>query len=274
MRVQDLRGRGTVKTLLKHVLPAMVLVSLVPGAAVTAAGPQLPVSRDAEATPSFAVGQPVIPAHGRYILVDTRSARLFMFEEGRLRGSMRVIVGKPSASTPDLTGTVYYATLNPYWYVPDNLIRTAIAQRVLKEGQSYLRNKGYEVVTQLGSGAEIIPSEQVDWKAVAEGRQTINVRQLPGPSNSMGRVKFSFGNPQGIYLHDTPSKALFAQANRKLSNGCIRLEDAPRLAHWLMERDTIPATAKPDDNVLLPKPVPITVVALSDPAAARLAALP
>jgi len=265
-------GRTSVTKLSKHILAALLLTSFAPVAA-TAASPQLPVTRDGEGLSSRTVSQPAIPARGRYILVDTHSAQLFMFEDGKLHGSMRVIVGKPSASTPDLTGMLYYATLNPYWHVPDNLIRTAIAPRALKEGQAYLRSKGYEVVSGFGSDAVTIPPEQVDWKAVAAGTQTVIVRQLPGPANSMGKVKFSFGNPQGIYLHDTPSKALFAQADRRLSNGCIRLEKAEALAHWVMERDAIPASGSPDNNVLLPEPVPVTVVALSGPAVASLAAL-
>ena len=57
--------------------------------------------------------------------------------------------------------------------------------------------------------------------------------------NSMGKLKFNFANPEGIYLHDTPNKVLFAQSNRALSNGCIRLEDAKRLCLWLMGREPV-----------------------------------
>jgi hypothetical protein len=58
-----------------------------------------------------------IPTRGRYVLVDAASARLFMIEDGRVRDSMRVIVGKPDTPTPALKTIIYYATLKPYWHV-------------------------------------------------------------------------------------------------------------------------------------------------------------
>jgi murein L,D-transpeptidase YcbB/YkuD len=79
----------------------------------------------------------------------------------------------------------------------------------------------------------------------------------------MGRVKFMFPNDLGIYLHDTPEKALLKRSDRHLSNGCVRLEDAPRLARWLMGKP-LPATMKvPEQNVPLARPVPIYLTYLT-----------
>jgi murein L,D-transpeptidase YcbB/YkuD len=64
----------------------------------------------------------------------------------------------------------------------------------------------------------------------------VRVRQLPGGSNFMGRVKFEFPNDFGIYLHDTPEKELMAKDSRQYSSGCVRLEDAQRLGRWLMRK--------------------------------------
>jgi murein L,D-transpeptidase YcbB/YkuD len=75
----------------------------------------------------------------------------------------------------------------------------------------------------------------------------------------MGDIKFGFPNKYDIYLHDTPWKALFEQADRDLSHGCIRLEDAERLGRWLLERDPQSASSEPEQHVLLPTPVPIYV---------------
>ena len=72
----------------------------------------------------------------------------------------------------------------------------------------------------------MIDPATVDWRAVADGRDAVRVRQLPGPANSMGRVKFGFPNATDIFLPDTPVKEKFAEADRTLSHGCIRLEDA------------------------------------------------
>ena len=79
----------------------------------------------------------------------------------------------------------------------------------------------------------------------------------------MGSVKFSFANGEGIYLHDTPDKTLFDKEQRTLSNGCVRLEDAPRLARWLMGSDPSAMSEQPEQHVRLPKAVPIYITYLT-----------
>jgi murein L,D-transpeptidase YcbB/YkuD len=79
----------------------------------------------------------------------------------------------------------------------------------------------------------------------------------------MGHVKFGFPNADDIYLHDTPMKDLFAQDDRTISHGCIRLEDAERLARWMMGRDPEADGKAPEQNVTLPTPVPIYVTYLT-----------
>ena len=205
-----------------------------------------------------------IPPDGRYVMVDTAGARLYMIDDGRIVDSMKVIVGKadPSTQTPLLASTIYYATLNPYWHVSSDMVRSLIARNVLDQGLSYLKIHGYQVMAADGSDALLDPAK-VDWHAVADGRETVKVRQLPGPANSMGRIKIGFPNSSDIYLHDTPNKSLFTQDDRDLSHGCIRLQDAERLGSWLMGRDPEAASREPEQNVLLPKPVPIYVTYLT-----------
>jgi murein L,D-transpeptidase YcbB/YkuD len=213
-----------------------------------------------------------IPLHGRYMLVDAASARLYMIEDGRVRDSMKVIVGKPETPTPELKSVINYETLNPYWHVTPDLAQSLIAPRVLKEGDAYLTTRGYEVLSGWGPDARVLSPDSVDWKAVAAGQVRVYVRQRPGPANSLGQYKFDLPNGDGIYLHDTPKKELFAQDVRNLSHGCVRLEDAPRLARWLLGKDP-PAAAAPEENVLLPQPVPITISYLDPSSQTRLAAL-
>lgn len=213
-----------------------------------------------------------IPLKGRYVLVDAASARLYMMEDGRVRDSMKVIVGKPETPTPALKSVIQYETLNPYWHVTGDLTRTLIAARVLQDGNSYLTDRGYEIVTKFGPGGEVIPPDRIDWKAVAAGKQEILVRQQPGPANSLGRFKFDLPDGDGIYLHDTPKKELFAQDQRNLSHGCVRLEDAQRLARWLLGNDP-PAATAPEEHVLLPRPVPITISYLDAKDQMKLASL-
>ncbi|NUT00964.1 MAG: L,D-transpeptidase family protein [Sphingomonas sp.] len=216
---------------------------------------------------------PPVPARGRAVVVDAASARLFMIENGEVVDSMRVIVGKPTTATPTMRSTLFYATLNPYWNVPTDLARTLIAPHVLEQGMTYLTDRGYEVVTNFSRDAQVIPAASVDWQAVASGQQRVFVRQRPGPANSMGQMKFGFDNSAGIFLHDTPKKELFAQDDRSLSNGCVRLEDAPRFARWLLGHDPQLSTTSPEQFVALPGPVPIVITYLDAGAAAQVAAL-
>ena len=205
-----------------------------------------------------------VPPEGRYVMVDTAGARLYMIENGRIVDSMKVIVGKadPSTQTPMVASTIYYATLNPYWHVGQDMVRSLIARNVLGQGLGYLRSHGYQVLSADGSG-EMLDPAKVDWHAVAAGQELVRVRQLPGPGNSMGRIKIGFPNSDDIYLHDTPNKNLFAQEDRNLSHGCVRLEDAERLGRWLLGRDAEAASAEPEQQVLLPKPVPIYMTYLT-----------
>jgi murein L,D-transpeptidase YcbB/YkuD len=213
-----------------------------------------------------------IPLQGRYVLVDAASARLYMIEDGRVRDSMRVIVGKPDTPTPELKSVINYETLNPYWHVSADLTQSLIAANVLKQGTAYLTGRGYQILTKWGPDGRVLSPDSVDWKAVAAGETTVYVRQLPGPANSLGQFKFDLPNGDGIYLHDTPKKELFSQDQRNLSHGCVRLEDAPRLARWLLGKDP-PAVTEPEEHVLLPKPVPITISYLDASSQMKLAAL-
>ena len=203
------------------------------------------------------------PFQKRYVVVDAASARLFMIDNNRIVDSMKVIVGKPSSQTPMLASTIYHATLNPYWNVPGDLVRKLIAPRVLQQGLGYLEQHGYEVLSDYGKDAEPVAPSAVDWQAVANGQAIVKVRQLPGPANSMGRLKFGFPNAADIYLHDTPKKELFSQADRDLSNGCIRVEDAARLGRWLIGREPVATSSEPEQHVLLPTPVPVYVTYLT-----------
>lgn len=204
------------------------------------------------------------PADGsRYILVDAGSARLWMYENGRPVDSMKVIVGTPATETPMMAALIRYASVNPYWNVPPELVTKLIAPRVIAEGPAYLQAKGYEVLEHWGDEAPVKDPSTVDWAAVAAGRQSVRVRQLPSALNSMGKIKFMMPNEFGIYLHDTPSKALFEGSERWLSNGCVRVEDAPRLARWLFGSMPEAPDAAREHRVDLPKPVPVYITYLT-----------
>lgn len=199
----------------------------------------------------------------RYVLVDAAAARLWMYEDGRVAGTMKVVVGRPDQQTPMMAALIRYASVNPYWNVPPDLVAERIAPNVLQDGVPYLKTKGYQVLSDWSDDAKVVPADQVDWSAAASSAVQLRVRQLPGPSNAMGRVKFMFPNKLGIYLHDTPQKTLLKEESRMFSAGCVRLEDAPRLARWLFGKPIPMGTGKPERRVDLPQPVPVYITYLT-----------
>lgn len=204
-----------------------------------------------------------IPARGRFVLVDSGSQQLTMFEDGKSVDSMKVIVGTNQLPTPLIASIIYYVTYHPYWHAPDHLVRKTIAPTVLRQGLKYLKSHGYHVVNDwTGTGGELDPAT-VDWKGAAAGTVHLLVQQDPGPLNSMGKLKFPFANPEGIYLHDTPNKELFEKNIRFLSNGCVRVEDAHRFGRWLLGAEPVAPGKDPETAVQLPKGVPIILTYLT-----------
>ena len=209
-------------------------------------------------------GLPAAPGR-RYLLVDTAGARLSLYEGGQLRDTMRVIVGKPEMQTPQLAGLVRFAMLNPYWNIPPDLVRANIAPKVLAEGPGYLASREYEALSDWSESARVLRPDEIDWRAVANGALALRMRQRPGGDNMMGRIKFMFPNRFGIYLHDTPKKELFAEPDRHLSSGCIRLEDAARLGRWIFGHPVVvPAGSVATESRLdIPEPMPLYVIHLT-----------
>ena len=207
-----------------------------------------------------------LPSDGsRYLLLNPPAARLYMYETGQVVDQMRVVAGRPDpkSQTPMMTAYMRFVALNPYWNSPPDLTQRLLAPRVLKGGRAYLNDKGYELMSDWTDHAKVLNPMSVNWNDVAAGRVHVRLRQKPGPKNSMGKMKFMFPNEQGIWLHDTPEKEKIEDAARLQSNGCVRLEDAPRLAHWLLGRQVKPQGARPEQKVALPSPVPIYITYLT-----------
>jgi murein L,D-transpeptidase YcbB/YkuD len=192
-----------------------------------------------------------------HIVVDTASGQLWYYQAGCQQGMMRVVVGKQAPPTPMLVGTVQWAILNPYWNVPVDLAQTLIAPRMLT-GRT-LKSMNMEALSDWTESAQVLRANAIDRHAVAAGTQELRLRQLPGAYNSMGKVKFLFANDFGIYLHDTPERELLAKDDRHFSNRCIRLEDADRLARWLLGKPLRAFSRQPEQVVSLPVAVPVYV---------------
>ena len=198
-----------------------------------------------------------LPAKGRFLLVDAGSSMLTLYQDGRALDSMKVITGTSELPTPLIASYMYYITYNPYWHAPDHLVRKTIAPNFLHLGMSYFKSHGYHVIDDWSEHPTVIDPTTVDWKGAAAGKVHLKIQQDPGPLNSMGILKFPFANPQDIYLHDTPDHAKFELANRNLSNGCVRVEDAKRLGRWLLGHDPVSPGSEPELRVQLPGPTSI-----------------
>lgn len=204
----------------------------------------------------------VLPADPgrRYILVDAAAQRLWLYEGGQPVDSMEVIVGTPGEQTPVMAGLMRYANFQPYWNIPPDIVRDEIAPHVLREGIGYLDRQEMEILSDWTSAAQVVDPALVDWRAVRSGDVTLRVRRRPGAYNILGQVKLMLPNPLGIYLHDTPNKTPFGTSRRLLSHGCIRLEDAQRLARRLIGPAADDPPPGDDARVDLPQPTPVYIV--------------
>ncbi|HEX6072538.1 MAG TPA: L,D-transpeptidase family protein [Sphingomicrobium sp.] len=200
----------------------------------------------------------------KYAIVDAGDARLSLWENGRKVDEMKVVVGKAETATPMMAAYIRYASVNPYWNVPPELVKNLIGPRVAAQGISYLTDREYQVLTDYSENAKLIDPSNVDWQAVVDGRQDVRLRRLPSPANSMGMMKFMLPNYFGIYLHDSPEKEHFTKNELWISNGCVRVEDYKRFASWLfggyVPKGTDP---KVEEEVNLPQPVPVYMTYLT-----------
>src|SRR5206468_3974323 len=194
----------------------------------------------------------------KYAVVDAGGARLSMWENGRKVDEMKIVVGKAETATPMMAAYIKYASVNPYWNVPPELVRNLIGPRIVAQGISYLTDREYQVLTDWGDNASTIDPKTIDWQAVVDGRQDFRLRRIPSPANSMGMMKFMLPNYFGIYLHDSPEKEHFTKNELWISNGCVRLEDYKRVARFLFDGE-IPRGDDPkiEQEVDLPRPVPV-----------------
>jgi murein L,D-transpeptidase YcbB/YkuD len=128
-----------------------------------------------------------------------------------------VIVGTAANSTVIFNGNLKYVVFSPYWNVPESIVKKEIIPSI-KRNANYIAKNNMEITGYSGG----VP----------------NVRQKPGPANSLGLVKFLFPNNYNIYFHDTPNRDLFTQANRSFSHGCIRLGEPKKFAEYMLRNDS------------------------------------
>jgi murein L,D-transpeptidase YcbB/YkuD len=193
----------------------------------------------------------------RYVLVNAPAARVWVYSGGQPIGTMRVVVGKPTDQTPQMAALIRYAVRNPYWNLPPDLVRVRLAPKAIASGGANLLAQHMQVLSDWSADAVVVDPATVDWASVASGAQILRVRQLPGPGNMMGAVKFMFPNALGVYLHDTPNHAAFGADQRLLSAGCVRLENAGLMGQWLFGHPLARGATQPEQRVELTPPTPV-----------------
>jgi murein L,D-transpeptidase YcbB/YkuD len=150
----------------------------------------------------------------RHIFVNIPEFRLRLFEGRDMVHQTRVVVGKTESPTPVFSDQMEYVIVNPSWTVPPSIMKKEFLPALARD-PSYAARLGYEVIRRNGQ---------------------ISVRQPPGERNALGYVKFIFPNDHAVYLHDTPSRSLFAAERRAFSHGCVRVDQPFRLAEQVLSQ--------------------------------------
>ena len=165
-----------------------------------------------------------------YIMVNIPSYMMYVTEEDdSIVLKKKVMVGKTYHKTPVFDELMLYLDINPYWTVPYSIASKEILPK-LKSNPGYLSAKNMK----LFSGGKVVNPYNVNWSKISRRNFSYTIRQEPGDDNALGRVKFLFPNLYNVYIHDTPSKSLFATSQRAYSHGCVRLENPFGLAEYLL----------------------------------------
>lgn len=168
----------------------------------------------------------------RYVMINVPEFQLRLVEDGREQLTMAVVVGKEMTPTPLFSDRMEYAVVAPYWKLPTSISHREILPKVL-EDRAYLEEKRYQIL----DGHTLIDPDDIDWDRVPEEGFPYRMRQLPGPGNALGLVKFIFPNQFAVYMHDTPADQLFDKNLRAFSHGCIRLAEPFRFAEAILGDD-------------------------------------
>lgn len=168
-----------------------------------------------------------------FVLVNLPAYKLYVIRGGQNVWETRAQVGREDRRTPSFRGDLRHIVFNPDWTVPPTILDKDVLAG-MRAGKDTLRKKQLEIFDR--SGRRVDPAT-IDWKRVTARTFPYTLRQAPGPDNALGRVKFLFPNEHAIFLHDTPSRNLFARDDRAFSSGCIRVERPLELAAVLLERE-------------------------------------
>lgn len=170
----------------------------------------------------------------RHVWVNIPEYKARIFDGGQQVFETRTVVGStdPDRQTPEFSDVMEHVVVNPRWNVPRSITVKEYLPR-LKANRHAVGN--IDVVD--GQG-RVVPRDRIDFARYTAENFPYRMQQKPSDDNALGLVKFIFPNPWNIYLHDTPTKHLFANRSRAYSHGCIRIGDPFDLAYALLSQQT------------------------------------
>lgn len=172
----------------------------------------------------------------KYVMVNIPAAQIEAVDQDEVVSRHAAVVGKLDRQTPVLRSSIHQINFNPYWHVPQSIIRKDLvpkAREYARHGKDILAT--YRIDAFDGRGRKIDPAK-INWNSNAVYGYAY--RQQPWADNSMGFVKINFHNKHAVYLHDTPSKSLFGRNFRAQSSGCVRVQGVEQLVSWLLESNS------------------------------------
>lgn len=172
----------------------------------------------------------------KYIMTNTAGFDLHVSIREKDTLNMKIIAGKLQQPTPLLTSSIQYLIINPWWEIPHS-IATKEMLPLIRQNISYLSDHHIKVYPEAGSHLGEISVASIDWNRLSEKYFPYRLRQMPGPWNALGAIKFIFPNRYQVYFHDTPNPELFQQTERAFSHGCIRIERPLDLASYLLQQN-------------------------------------
>lgn len=181
-----------------------------------------------------------------FIVVNIAAYQLYYTDSGEVTYTTKVMVGTDKKQTPVFRDNLEYIVFNPTWTLPTSISSTETLPQ-LKRDSLYLEKHNMVIINSKG---EIQSDSGIVWKDYSADYFPFILRQEPGPGNALGRVKFLFPNKYAIYLHDTPSRYLFAKEERAFSHGCIRVQNPLDFAEFLLSKQDTAWTKDSIDTVI------------------------
>ena len=200
---------------------------------------------------------------GDLVVVDIAGFELRYLKDRKTVWTSRVQVGQAYRQTPIFRASIEHVVLNPAWTVPPGILQKDVLPAV-RSDPGYLARRGLQVFDRSGRRVD---ASIVDWSRYTAASLPYLLRQAPGADNALGRVKIMFPNQHLVYLHDTPSRALFERDDRAFSSGCIRVERPLELVERLLDEPawTVASLQAAIDTgqtrtIRLARPVPVLLI--------------